>query len=132
MDSARPPKKSPNGRCPWQGRDKAKRPQQPLAAQCDVGSSEAARPCKLLYALPDAAWLLGDVSTRTVVRMVKRGELTAVHVGRRILIPARIIEAWLQKQCAEPPEENTGEAAASDIGEASPPSAAGCQDPGRD
>jgi len=63
---------------------------------------------KLLHTLPEVAWMLGSVSTRTVVRMVKRGELTAVRVRRRIMIPAEAIDAWLVRQCTASRAENMG------------------------
>lgn len=37
------------------------------------------------------------LSTKTVERMIKRGEIRAVRTGRRLLIPTSAIEAWLNQ-----------------------------------
>jgi excisionase family DNA binding protein len=36
----------------------------------------------------------------TVRRAIKRGELPAVHVGRRVLIPRKALEDWLMRGVA--------------------------------
>ncbi|TQF00216.1 MAG: helix-turn-helix domain-containing protein [Spiribacter salinus] len=51
----------------------------------------------VLWSLEEAGRQLGDVSTRTVRRMVERGELSAVRVGRRITVPAEAVRAWVER-----------------------------------
>jgi excisionase family DNA binding protein len=38
------------------------------------------------------------VSPKSVERLIKRGELHAKKLGRRVLIPTSAIEAWLKKE----------------------------------
>jgi excisionase family DNA binding protein len=42
------------------------------------------------------------LSITTIDRLIRAGQLPAVRVGRRVLIPRRGFEAWLQ---AQPPQE---------------------------
>jgi excisionase family DNA binding protein len=37
------------------------------------------------------------LSPKSVERMIKRGEIQAKRVGRRVLIPTKAIEAWLHQ-----------------------------------
>ena len=63
----------------------------------------------LLWDLEETARQLG-VCTRTVRRLIMRGEIPAVRVGRCIRVPARGVHDWLEKSmhpahnpdCAEP------------------------------
>jgi excisionase family DNA binding protein len=46
--------------------------------------------------MDEAARQLGDVSPRTVRRMVDRGELPTVKVGRLVRIPADAVRGWVE------------------------------------
>lgn len=48
----------------------------------------------LTYSVPEAAVLVG-VSTWSMYEAIKRGELPARKVGRRIVVPRVQLEAWL-------------------------------------
>src|SRR6185295_2483667 len=43
---------------------------------------------RLAYSLPEAASMLGGVSVRSLQRLVARGALATVRIGRRVLVPA--------------------------------------------
>jgi excisionase family DNA binding protein len=43
---------------------------------------------RLAYSLPEAASMLGGVSVRSLQRLVARGVLPTVRIGRRVLVPA--------------------------------------------
>jgi len=49
---------------------------------------------KLAYSVPEAAEVLG-VHTNTVWHYVWSGEIPSRKLGRRVLIPASALEAWL-------------------------------------
>ena len=36
--------------------------------------------------------------------LLKSGEIPSIRVGRKILIPTRVLEAWLCKQLGQPPD----------------------------
>jgi excisionase family DNA binding protein len=49
-------------------------------------------PNKLTLSVDETALLLG-ISPGLVYELVRRGELTAIRLGRRILIPRHVVEA---------------------------------------
>ena len=49
----------------------------------------------LLWSVREAAQQLGGVSTRTVSRMIERGELPVVRVGRLLRVPADAVRSWV-------------------------------------
>ncbi len=49
----------------------------------------------LLWSIKEVAFQLGGVSTRTVQRMVNRGELAFVPVGRLKRIPPGAVQDWI-------------------------------------
>jgi len=49
----------------------------------------------LLWDLEETAHQLGDVSTRTVLRMIERQEIIAKKVGRRRMVIAASVRSWL-------------------------------------
>jgi excisionase family DNA binding protein len=52
----------------------------------------------LLWSIEETARQMGGVSVRTVRRMIERGELPAVRVGRRVTIPAEAVRAWVENR----------------------------------
>lgn len=52
---------------------------------------------RIALSVSEAAWTLG-LSNRTIERLIKRGDLEAKRVSRRILIPKASIEAWLNRK----------------------------------
>jgi len=70
---------------------------------CSLGRdsvrSEHMRPdCeRLLITLPEVAKAL-SVTARTVRRLIERGELPKVKVGRCVRVPALALQAWVDKQ----------------------------------
>ena len=54
----------------------------------------------LLWDLKEAARQLGEISVRTVRRMLDRGELPKVRVGKSIKIPAASIHNWVAQQAS--------------------------------
>ena len=51
----------------------------------------------LLWSLEETARQLGDVSTRTVRRMIDRREIFTKKVGRRRMVIAASVRAWLDE-----------------------------------
>jgi excisionase family DNA binding protein len=62
-----------------------------------AGSSQTQR---LAYSVREAAQSLG-VSARTIVREIQRGRLSAIRVGRRVLIPAQSLAEFLNCRAPE-------------------------------
>jgi len=54
----------------------------------------------LFYTVPDAARLIGTAPV-TLYRRIRLGEFPAMHVGRRVVVPARAIEAMVDAAVAE-------------------------------
>lgn len=54
----------------------------------------------LLWSIDEAARILGDVSIRTVQRLIERREFPVIKVGRRVMIPARAILEWVDQKTA--------------------------------
>lgn len=52
---------------------------------------------KLCISVPEAARLLG-LGRNSVYEAVRRGEVPAVRVGRRLVVPIRALEEWLEAQ----------------------------------
>jgi len=52
----------------------------------------------LLWSIDEAARILGDVSTRTVQRLIERREFPVIKVGRRVMIPAQAIREWVDQK----------------------------------
>ena len=52
---------------------------------------------RLLLTLPEAAKAL-SVASRTVRRLIERGELPKVKVGRCVRVPALAVQAWVDKE----------------------------------
>lgn len=52
---------------------------------------------RVAYSVSEVAFMTG-LSVRTVERVVRRGELGARRVGRRLLIPMTELEAWLNRK----------------------------------
>lgn len=55
----------------------------------------------LLWSFKEAARQLGGVSIRTVRRMIERGEIPAVRLGRLVRIPADAIRAWVAQKSGQ-------------------------------
>ena len=49
----------------------------------------------LLWDLEETAHQLGNVSSRTVLRMIARGEIATKKVGRRRMVVSRSVREWL-------------------------------------
>lgn len=54
-------------------------------------------PDQLLWDLQETARQLGGLSVRTVRRLLERGELPTVRIGRAIRIPATAVTVWVEK-----------------------------------
>ena len=52
----------------------------------------------LLWSLDEVAHQLGDISKRSVLRLLERGELPSVKVGRRVMIPAHTVHEWVDQR----------------------------------
>lgn len=51
----------------------------------------------ILWNLTETAQQLGGISARTVRRLIERGELPTVSIGRRVTVPADAVRAWVDK-----------------------------------
>ncbi len=56
----------------------------------------------LLWNLDEAARQLGDISTRTVRRMLERGDLPVVRIGRSVRVPAEAVRNWVDMNMTIP------------------------------
>ena len=64
----------------------------------------------LLWSLKQVAEALGNVSCRTVRRLIERGQLPAMHVGRLVRVPVKAVHQYVARrtktahnsQCVEP------------------------------
>ena len=54
-------------------------------------------PRRLAYSVQDAAAILG-LSTDTIYELVRGNRLPHRRIGRRILIPCRVLEDWVSAQ----------------------------------
>ena len=59
----------------------------------------------LLWNLEETAKQLGSVSTKTVRRMLNRGQLPIVRIGRSIRVPSQAVRDFVEKQ-SEPSQNN--------------------------
>jgi excisionase family DNA binding protein len=59
-----------------------------------VRAREAQTPAALM-SREGVAHRLGDVNVRTVDRMIARGDLASVRIGRRVLVPIAAVEALI-------------------------------------
>jgi len=66
----------------------------PMTHEKSVYPSPGAASC-LTY--DQAAAALGRVSRRTIARLVDRGELSRVRVGRRVMVDARSVQALVDR-----------------------------------
>ena len=66
----------------------------------------------LLWDLKETAHQLGNVSTRTVQRLVARGEIATKRVGRRRMVIAASVQAWLD---GDMPTAHTGKRVGRDV-----------------
>jgi excisionase family DNA binding protein len=57
-------------------------------------------PARLAYSLPQTAEALG-VSISTIERAVRAGDLPSFTLGRRRLIPADALAAWVRSRAAQ-------------------------------
>jgi len=57
-------------------------------------------PERLAYSVPEAAELLG-VGTATLYAYVRAGLIPHVRIGRRIVIPAKALEEWMNQKAQE-------------------------------
>ena len=55
-------------------------------------------PEALLWNLDETARQLGNVHPRTVRRLIDRGELPAVRIGRCIRVPAAAVRGWIEQK----------------------------------
>ncbi len=58
--------------------------------------SEQAKPDKMAYSIPDAAWVLGDVSQNHVRNLIRDKVLDRVRIGRRVMVTAASIKRLLE------------------------------------
>ena len=59
---------------------------------------EAPRPIEPPLSRKEAARVLGGVSVQTVIRLLDRGELTRIRIGRRVLVDPQSIRDYLERQ----------------------------------
>lgn len=52
---------------------------------------------RVALSVSEAAYALG-VSSRTIERIVRKGDLRVCRAGRRLLIPKNELEAWLNRR----------------------------------
>jgi len=62
-----------------------------------AGASDLLFENRMALSVAEVAVALG-LSTRTIERLVKRGELRVRRVGRRVLIPREELGAWLNRK----------------------------------
>jgi excisionase family DNA binding protein len=99
-DCLLPPARGPGSQtagCPRRERRPAgPKPEQADRHASDLGCARGAVGMALLWSLTEAAHQLGDVSTRTVRRMIERGDLPVVRVGRTVKVPAFDVRKWVE------------------------------------
>ena len=65
---------------------------------------------RLAYSIREAAAMLGGISVRSVQRLIARGALSSVRIGRRVVVTAEALRSFLagraesphNPDCAEP------------------------------
>jgi helix-turn-helix protein len=60
-----------------------------------LSGSEQDKPERMAYSIPDAAWVLGDVSANHVRNLISGGALDKVRIGRRVMVSADSIKRLL-------------------------------------
>ncbi len=55
------------------------------------------KPDKLAYSIPEAAYVLGDVSQNHVRNLIRDKQLDKVMVGRRILVSASSLKRLIER-----------------------------------
>ncbi len=73
-------------------------PTRPEATAAQPPPSQATSP-RLAFSVQDAAEALG-LSVDTVYELVRGNKLPHKRIGRRILIPCRVLETWINAQDA--------------------------------
>ncbi|MGI9069126.1 MAG: helix-turn-helix domain-containing protein [Pyrinomonadaceae bacterium] len=61
-----------------------------------MNAGEQGKPDKMAYSIPDAAWVLGDVSPNHVRNLIKDKALDKIRIGRRVLVTAASIKRLLE------------------------------------
>ena len=56
---------------------------------------------KLLYKEPEAREVLGGMSRDTFFRLIRKGRLKSVHIGRALYIPASELQRYVEALQAE-------------------------------
>lgn len=60
-----------------------------------LSGSEHGKPERMAYSIPDAAWVLGDVSQNHVRNLLGAKVLDKVRIGRRVMVSAASIKRFL-------------------------------------
>jgi excisionase family DNA binding protein len=55
----------------------------------------------LLWSIDETARQMGGLSTRTIRRLIDRGEIPSVKIGRSLRIPAQAVHDWIEDQTRE-------------------------------
>ena len=74
-----------------------------MATVLKLGAGDGSDSGPLLVDAPTAARLLGGISERTIARLVRRGELPAVHIARRVLFDPVDIRDFIARAKAPAP-----------------------------
>ncbi len=61
-----------------------------------LNASDEAKPDKMAYSIPDAAWVLGDVSPNHVRNLIRDKALDKIRIGRRVMVTAASIKRLLE------------------------------------
>ncbi len=61
-----------------------------------LNASDQGKPDKMAYSIPDAAWVLGDVSAGHVRNLIKDKALDRIQIGRRVMVTAASIRRLLE------------------------------------
>jgi excisionase family DNA binding protein len=62
-------------------------------------ASDSAAPDRL-YSIPEAAERMGGIGRSLLYDIIGRGELRVIHAGRRVLVPASSIAAYVAERAA--------------------------------
>lgn len=72
-------------------------------SQQESSTDNSGNRAPLFYTVPDAARLIGTAPV-TLYRAIRHGEFPAMRIGRRVVVPARAIEAMVDAALAEQAE----------------------------
>jgi hypothetical protein len=61
-----------------------------------MSETEQERPEKMVYSIPDTAWVLGDVSQNHVRNLIEEKVLDKIQIGRRVMVTAESIKRLLK------------------------------------